>query len=88
MGRAKKLISKAKSQGGVPSRITGKQRAARKKNIVIARKSKKKGTAAAKKPARQLGFAALMEKKKKTGSTGNIWKGSNFTKSGVKLSRV
>lgn len=36
MGRAKKLISKAKSQGGVPSRITGKQRAARKKNIVIA----------------------------------------------------
>jgi len=44
MGRSKKMISKAKTSGGVPAKVTAKQRIARKKNIAIARQSKKKGT--------------------------------------------
>ena len=44
MGAAKKMISKAKTSGGVPAKITAKQRIARKKNIAVARKSKKRAS--------------------------------------------
>lgn len=45
MSKANIMLKKAKSQGGVPTKITAKQRVARVKNIEIARRAKKSGTA-------------------------------------------